>query len=281
MKLAVLADVHANLPALEEVIDHIERWQPDRVIVDGDIVNRGPRPLECLRFVQEKQRAAGWQFVLGNHEEYVIDHAQPDAPRTGAKFDIHRVSYWTYQQLSGDVSALQVMPFKQSFLTDDGGEARFVHASMRSTRDGIFVETPDEVLRKQIDPPPAMICVGHTHKPLIRRIGHTLVVNVGAVGLPFDGDPRASYAQLTRRNNEWSAQIIRLDYDRARADRDFDATGFMAQAGPFAQLIRVELRDATSQLFEWTAHYEGAVLSGALTLNESVRRFLEGGNGAR
>ena len=48
MKIAVLADIHGNLPALEAVAAHVEAWQPDRVIVAGDLVNRGPRPLECL-----------------------------------------------------------------------------------------------------------------------------------------------------------------------------------------------------------------------------------------
>ena len=56
MKLAVLADIHANWPALQAVTEHLEAWQPDQVIVDGDTVNRGPRPAECLRFVQDRQR---------------------------------------------------------------------------------------------------------------------------------------------------------------------------------------------------------------------------------
>ncbi|HLB49171.1 MAG TPA: metallophosphoesterase [Anaerolineales bacterium] len=60
MKIAILADIHANIVALQTVADHIGQWRPDAVIVAGDVVNRGPRPLGCLRFVQEKQRAKGW-----------------------------------------------------------------------------------------------------------------------------------------------------------------------------------------------------------------------------
>jgi predicted phosphodiesterase len=51
MKLAVLADVHANWQALQAVAADLERWQPDRVVVAGDVINRGPRPLECAKFV--------------------------------------------------------------------------------------------------------------------------------------------------------------------------------------------------------------------------------------
>ena len=274
MKLAVLADVHANFAALEAVAAQLEKWRPDWVIVAGDLVNRGPRPLECLRYVQDKMRTAGWLSVLGNHEEYVMSHAHSSAPRSGMQFDLHSTSYWTFQQLNGDVSALAAMPLQQNGLAPDGSEFRVVHASMSGTRAGVYAYTSDDVLRRLIDPPPALLCVGHTHKPLIRRIDCTLIVNVGAVGLPFDGDRRACYGQLTWRDNEWQAEIIRLEYDRKRADRDFDLTGFMDQSGAFAPLIRKELHLAQSQLYEWGQRYEAPVLAGELTLTESVRRFL-------
>ena len=80
MKLAVIADIHANLAALETVVDHLTAWRPDAVVVAGDVLNRGPRPLECLRFVQERARSEGWLTLLGNHEEYVIAQSRPDAP---------------------------------------------------------------------------------------------------------------------------------------------------------------------------------------------------------
>ena len=156
----------------------------------------------------------------------------------------------------------------------DGSEVRVVHASMRGTRDGIFVETPDDVLRRQIAPAPKLFVVGHTHKPLVRTIDETLVVNVGAVGLPFDLDPRACYAQLTWQAGRWAAEIVRVEYDRAQADRDFDETGFIEEAGPIALLIRDELAQARSNLFEWSRDYEAAVVAGQMTMAESVQRFL-------
>ena len=64
MKLAVLADIHANLAALETVAAHVEAWQPDAVVVAGDVVNRGPQPAACLDMVLERQRDSGWLTVL-------------------------------------------------------------------------------------------------------------------------------------------------------------------------------------------------------------------------
>jgi predicted phosphodiesterase len=274
MKAAVLADIHSNWQALQAVADHIERWQPDRVVVAGDVINRGPRPAECLDFLLEMQRERGWLMVLGNHEEYVIHHAQPRVPIAGPWIQIWGSSRWTYEKLKGDVSALEAMPLRQSWQMPDGTEARVAHASMRGTRDGIFLETPDAALRQKIAPAPKLLIVGHTHKPLVRAIDEALVVNVGAVGLPFDLDPRACYAQLTWHAGRWSAEIVRVDYDRAQADRDYDETGFVDEAGPVALLIRDELARARSNLFEWTRDYEAAVAAGQMTMAESVQRFL-------
>ncbi len=274
MKLAVLADIHSNWRALQAVAVDIERWQPDRVVVAGDVINRGPCPVECLDFVLSMQRERGWRWVLGNHEEYVIHHAQPREPIAGPWIQIWGSSRWTYEQLNCDASMLEALPFQQSWQMPDGSEARVVHASMRGTRDGIFVETPAEVLREQIAPAPKLFVVGHTHQPLIRTLNGTLVVNAGSAGLPFDGDPRASYARLTWQHGVWNAEIVRLKYDRAQADRDFDETGFIAQAGPLARLMRVELQLARSMLYGWMCDYEAAVASGEMSLDESVKRVL-------
>ncbi|NJM39988.1 MAG: metallophosphoesterase, partial [Anaerolineae bacterium] len=78
MKLAILADIHANSVALQEVVAHIDRWKPELVIVAGDIVNRGPRPAECLALVQQRRQTDGWLVVRGNHEDYVVGQSKPD-----------------------------------------------------------------------------------------------------------------------------------------------------------------------------------------------------------
>ena len=274
MKLAVLSDIHSNIAALREVTGHIEAWKPDQVVVAGDLVNRGPRPLDCLRFVQEKQHSCGWLTLIGNHEEYVIKNTRVKVAENDPRFEIHRSSYWTYQKLNYNVSALEAMPFKLSLSAPDGSEIRLTHASMRGTRAGIYWHTPDDAYPELIgQPQPPLFCVGHTHIPLIRRIDGTLVVNAGAAGLPFDGDRRASYAQLTWCKGRWDARIVRLDYDRQQAERDFEDSGFLDEAGPLARLMLVELRTAHSQLYQWTARYEKAVLAGEISMEQSVQEF--------
>ncbi len=167
MKLAILSDVHANFTALEAVVDDIDRWRPDLVIVGGDVINRGPRPRECLDLVLDRVRTQGWQCVLGNHEEYVLTHAAPGAPRSGLQFELHRNSFWTYQRVQSDLATLAAWPFQHNLLYANSA-VRVVHASMLGTRAGIYRETTDDELRQKIAPPPDVLIVGHTHKPLIR-----------------------------------------------------------------------------------------------------------------
>jgi predicted phosphodiesterase len=274
MKVAVLADNHANWAALQAVYEDIHSWKPDLVLVGGDIVNRGPKPAECLGFIQEKQRQEGWRVVRGNHEDYVIMMSRPDAPRQGPAFDVHLPVYWTYQRLGCDASALEAMPLQQSFSDPAGREFRLVHASMLGSRDGIYPETSDRELIKKIGTPPAVFCVGHTHRPLIRQLNGTLVVNVGSAGLPFDLDTRPSYARFTWKRSGWSAEIVRVDYDLHQAEQDFYDTGYLGQAGPLVDLVLIELRTARSQLFNWAIRYQDLALQGEISMQESVERFL-------
>lgn len=274
MKIAVLADIHSNLVALQTVTEHIELWQPDHVIVAGDIINRGPCPLECLRFIQDKARTSGWYVIKGNHEDYVISQAQLDAPRSGPVFQTHFNTYWTYQQLESEVSALAAMPFEKRLVAPDGSLICLTHASLGGIRNGIYPSTSDDELRQKIEPVASLFCVGHTHWPLIRRLNGTLVVNVGAVGLPFDGDTRACYAQVQWQHGYWWAEIIRLEYDRDQAERDFFETGFMANSGPLAPLILDEFRAARSHLYQWSVLYQARVLAGEISMEDSVRKYM-------
>jgi len=277
MKLAVLADIHGNLPALQVVADHIERWSPDTIVLAGDVVNRGPRPVECWAFVQEKTQARGWRLIRGNHEEYVLSQVDNADPPGSPEFEIARSSLWTYHKFNRDVAAFAALPLSLSIPAPNGDEVRVTHASMRGTRDGIYTHTTDEELRQQIGTgSPPLFCIGHTHWPLVRQLNGTQVVNVGSVGLPFDGDHRAAYAQLTWRDGHWQTELVRLDYDRAQAEHDFFTTGFYDEGGALVKLMVNELRTAQSQIGEWTVAYQPRVVREEMEIEDSVEKFLEG-----
>jgi hypothetical protein len=153
-------------------------------------------------------------------------------------------------------------------------EFRVLHASVRNNRDGIYVNTKDKELVQKIAPVPAVFVTAHTHRPLIRRYNGSLVVNVGAVGAPFDGDHRASYGQFTWDRNGWQAEIVRLPYNRCQTERDYLESGFLEGAGPLAQLMLVELRMAHGLIYRWASTYQDAVLAGEILMEDSVREIL-------
>ena len=72
MRVAVFSDVQANLPALETSVAHIQDWNPDLVVMPGDLINRGPTSDACLRLFQELRQDQGWLPILGNHEVWVL-----------------------------------------------------------------------------------------------------------------------------------------------------------------------------------------------------------------
>ena len=278
MKIAVFADVHSNLDALDTVLDHIDRWRPDRILCAGDIINRGPKPRECTERVVTRALAEDWGMVYGNHERYVLKYGSGNLPDRGPEFEIIRHAKWTYDQLDGRdhlVERLEALPFQWTMTDAAGDEFRMVHASMLGDRKGIFPDDTEESLREKIAPAPKVLVVGHTHRPLIRNVDDALVVNVGAVGAPFDRDPRAAYAQLTFEAGAWKAEIIRLDYDRERAISRFHASGYLEESGDFARLILAEFREARSLIPGWYHACEDQVMRGKISLKASVDRYLD------
>ncbi len=276
-KIAVLADIHANLVALHALLEDLDRWSPDLVIVAGDIINRGPRPRECLELTLRLAAERGWRLLRGNHERYVLsydaDRRRPDFPTSGPRHELIRGIAWTHSQVAGHIATIAALP--ESLRLDLGGATMAVyHASTRHDRDGLYRDTPAARLREQIDPAVAIFCAGHTHMPFTRRLGGTLVVNAGSAGLPFDGDRRAAYARLTKGRAGWRARIVRLAYDYAAAERDFRESGMLEAAGAHGPLMLRELQTGTSLLFDFVPAYHERILAGAIGADEAVREFL-------
>ena len=278
MKIAVLADVHANLAALQTVVADIEGWAPDQVIVAGDTVNRGPQSAECLALLSVLASERGWLLMQGNHEEYLIryarDHTSPDFPTSGPRYEVLRNIAWTYRQMGGAIDQLVRLP-DQLDLELAAGLLSVRHASTRHNRDGILLRQSDDELRERIVTEAAVFCTGHTHMPFVRQLDATLLVNVGSVGLSFDGDTRAAYARLTYSRQGWQAEIVRLAYDLSAALRAFDTNGMAEGVGDISPIMRRELATGNSIMFDFVNEFHTPILSGELSIAEAVRIFTE------
>ncbi|MBK7216662.1 MAG: metallophosphoesterase family protein [Candidatus Promineofilum sp.] len=278
MKLAVLSDIHANWPALAATMADVDAWRPDLVLVNGDVVNSGPSNVACWEAVRQRAAADGWVLLRGNHEEYVAEWLEYAGPRHGPAYDLIRLSEWTYRQLDDPAAAMAMaaLPERWQWAAPDGSRLVAMHASPLGNRAGIYPFTSDDEARRKIVPGAAVFLTAHTHVPHQRLLDGTQVVNTGSIGLPGDGDGRASYGRVTwERRRGWRAEIVRVAYDRAAAERDFFDSGFLAEAGPEAEMALVEFRAARDARTRWRAIYGDSVRRGELTLGETIRLFLD------
>lgn len=271
MRLVILSDIHGNRRALEAVLAEVDRAAPDQVVVAGDIINRGPHSRPCLELMLERRRDRNWLLLKGNHEDYVLLAAAAPLTADGWEHELFAHTRWTVNQVRDLLPVIRELPDRLSLAGPDGGEIRFLHASMQGNRSGLYEDMQDEQIAALVAPPPRVLVAGHTHVPFIRDLGATLVVNAGAAGLPFDGDPRVAFAILDWVDDGWRARIERVPYDRAEAEQDFYRTGYYPDGGPMIPLILEELRHARPRLGYWHRTYERKVAAGELSLVESVQ----------
>jgi predicted phosphodiesterase len=271
MRLAVISDIHSNLHALEAVAADLERLSPDEVVVAGDFINRGPQPREVVAYL----RGRDWPLLRGNHEDYVLSQARAQQAPGPTEAAIMRPSRWTAEQVSDSLAWIAGLPEQIELRAPDGGRVLIVHASPRHNRDGIYTFTSDEELALMLgaSPPPLLVC-GHTHQPLTRVLGETLVVNVGSVGLPFNGNWMAQYGLLEWGAAGWQATLRSIPYDHAAALRAYDASGFLRDGGALARIVLEEALTALPHLGPWYEMFADQVRAGALDIEESILRYL-------
>lgn len=210
MRLAVLSDIHANLVALDAVLDELAAAGIERILCLGDIVDLGPAPVQTVARLRELRCLC----VQGNHDP--LDEPTP-VPLLAA------VQSWTREQLDSEVRAFLGELPQTVTLTLGDAKVRGVHGSPRSHHDPILAETPEATLESWLGGADCdVLACGHTHVQLLRRLGARTVVNVGSVGMPFErtighGPPRvmpwAEYGVLCWRDGALDVSLRRCRYD--------------------------------------------------------------------
>lgn len=273
MKIAFLADIHANYPALMAVLKEVEEWRPDQIWIAGDVINRGKYPIECMEMVLEGQRNKGWMVIRGNHEDYILQYlANPIGYQSE---HIHQHTAWTAAQVSSLTSDIESLPEKLEQHLDAFGTLRMLHASMQHNRDGIFPTYSDEQITRRIQPAPAVYVTGHTHTAFQRQVGQTLVINAGSVGLPFDGDWRPGFVQAVIDGDQIDARIRRVEYDQGKYLEEITSSEYLGQIGHLGRIMHFEQLHARSHLAQFVSQYEAQVQSGNMSMRQAVDDYLQ------
>ena len=259
MRLAVIADIHGNLPALEAVMADLAGQGADELIINGDMVNRGPRNVEVL----ERLAATGAPLLLGNHDDLLRMWIDRDTSLPGEWFDdpFWEGTAWCARQLerAGWIEPLRDLPLTHRIDLPGAPPLLIAHGSPRHYREGYGNRLTDEDIESIAEEYEAEVLVGsHTHIPLMRRHGRRTVMNSGAVGVPFNGDPRAQYLLLTLADGAWEPEFRQVPYERERALRDFEESGYLEEGGLLARIFFEEVRLARSLLTPFLAWLEVA-----------------------
>jgi predicted phosphodiesterase len=226
MRLVLLSDVHANLPALEAVLADVAGRAPDAAVYHlGDLVGYAPWPNEVV----ERIRAAGIPGVAGNYDSttatgYRHCGCRYEDPR---QEELSHLSYgWTTAHTS-DASKrwLGALPFRLD-VRPLGGHAAgptviLVHGNPVLNTFYWTDDRGDDFHRKMARKAGAaagdVVAFGHTHRPWHRVVDGLHFVNTGSVGRPKDGDWRAGYVLLDVNDARTVVESVRVEYDVERA----------------------------------------------------------------
>lgn len=224
-RVAVITDVHGNLPALQAVLAELDGRGVGELYCGGDLVGYGPHPNQVCRLIEER----GIPTIYGNYD-YAIGRDLEDCGC--AYVDRHdrelgqRSVEWTLANTDSRSKAfMRELPFDLRF--DLGpSRVRLVHGSPRKVNEYLFEEKPARLYERLAREAGCDVLVfGHTHKPWIHEYGGVRFVNCGSVGKPKDGDPRAAFALLELRDGQVVASIERVAYDADAVAREVAAAG--------------------------------------------------------
>ena len=261
--LAVFSDIHANLPALEAVLQDIDvrlgRGEVDAVYCLGDLVGYATWPNEVVTSVQER----GIPAIAGNYDEGVglgsddcgCAYQTDEDKARGAEsiaYTNGAVTEATRRYLRSLPRHLRMTLVAPRDRKAEPVEVLMVHGSPRRINEYLFEDRPDDLIMKRMAEAGADVMLfGHTHKPYHKALatetenGETVyrhAVNTGSVGKPKDGDPRACYVLLTvdpeRPKSDpsyCSVEFVRVEYDVEEAARAVEASPL---PDAFAEMLR-------------------------------------------
>ena len=242
MNVALLADVHANLPALEAVLLDAEARGAEAIWNLGDFVGYGAFPDQVVRRLREIEATS----LIGNYDQKVLSFEQNRQEWSQSKAGEKFVAFeWAWENLStSSREHLASLP-QQVRLSMDDLRFLLVHGSPAEIDETVTELTSDVRLSELASLADAdVVACGHSHEPFLRAVDGVTFVNPGSVGRPEAFDPRASYAMLTVTGGELSVEHRRVDYDVTEAVEALrkaglpDSFGQMLQQGVNLDVVR-------------------------------------------
>ncbi len=246
MRIAVLADIHGNLIALDGVLADLKGVGAlDKIWVLGDFAAFGTRPAACVQRIMDLQEAYGkevCQVIGGNTDRYVVQGVRPKLPlvqdeasyaaRQRAFVERDAIFNWTLAQLSYAQYRFVAESIGHELAVDVAGYGHVIgfHAVPGSDEpNSLRPDSPDdEASDALLDREGVLALCAHTHLRMVRRVGGWQVVNAGSVGMSFSQVGRAEWGLLTIEEGTLTVDLREVLFDPAAVVADAEAVGFPA-----------------------------------------------------
>ena len=239
MRIALISDIHANLPALRAVLNDIAKRDIDAIYHLGDLTGYAPWPNETVELLQER----GIPGISGNYDSTVATdykHCGCRSENPDQEARAHKSFEWTRKHVSAETKEyLASLPFRMDVRPLGGHVAgptiTLVHGNQTLNTVYVTEDRPDEFLLKMASDMGSRannaICFGHTHKPWHRVVEGIHFINCGSVGRPKDGNWRACYVILSPTESQTAVEFKRVHYEVKEAIAATNAAGLPEEFG--------------------------------------------------
>lgn len=232
MKIVLLSDIHANLPALEAVLADIDQRQPDAIYCLGDLVGYCTWPNEVTALIRERRIptiAGNYDQGIGLNSDECGCAYKTENDKAMGKVSIRLSNQWISDDNRNYLRTLPAHIGIDFHFGEEKLRLLLVHGSPRKINEYLFEDRDEKsLLRIMRDAGADIMAFGHTHKPWHRVLGDgeqfRHAINTGSVGKPKDGDARSCYVLLTfdeqasvKNSNSIRVEFIRVPYDVEQA----------------------------------------------------------------
>lgn len=269
MRIAILADIHGNLPAFEAVLMHVRQQAPDLIVIAGDIVIGVPDSAACWQLAQ----SLACPLVRGNHERY-LGHFGTEQGDPAWQTEQFAPVQWAVAQFT-DQERATIANLPMALRLPETPDLLVVHATVRSDRENLPPYKPDaEIAAMFPDVQERWIVRGHDHLARTHAWRAKTIITTGAVGLPMDGNSAAQYMLLDATPQGWQVQHQAVAYDLNATLERFVATRYVEQTGVMGRLFLREAATATPHFVPFLRLYQQWSRTDPLSLREALERYL-------
>lgn len=226
-RIAFLSDIHGNAVALDAVLADISHKHVDQIAVLGDLAYRGPEPKRSIELV----RGLNAHVIKGNADEWTVRGVRQGEVGEQVLQIMNQEREWIISRLDDeDLRYLEGLPTELKLSLNETIDVYACHATPDSLFEVVLPDQTNEQLQAKMMTQPASIYVyAHIHMPYVRYVNGKCMVNIGSVGLPFDGLARSSYAIVEAEGDRYRVTIERVAYDIERVVQQYIEGGYPNQ----------------------------------------------------